>query len=289
MDIQDKLKMFGHDAPSGVNRFSRIIDCESKECSEHKEFFAKYKIDISHEQWMFQTVKVGLVNAYGGYKSLFIIIEGLHWYTRFGEIITRRRNNATDQKASIKLIVDEFEQKKSERFCDLGFRAATLGLDEEIPSEKEVDGSKIRFFLPEILEGAGIAHWLPKLKEELTGLERYHTHIEWGGNRYNLLRQEEGKTTPSQENKTTPIQWTKSGRLLGYLLQRLESEGYINTEDRINKAMKEHFIDKEGKPFKDSIKQNRSNTAQNKNQRIGKPIGSDSVDNIIIDLRAKKQ
>lgn len=92
----------------------------------------------------------------------------------------------------------------------------------------------------------------------------------------------------NKNNKTpnvkpvNPIWWQKSGRLLGYLIEELAILGYIDRNTDINKVIKEHFIDKDKNPFKDSIKQNRSGTGINKNS---KPKGHKDIDNILNNLK----
>lgn len=77
-----------------------------------------------------------------------------------------------------------------------------------------------------------------------------------------------------------PIWWTSSDRLLGYLIEQLEKNKLINIEGNINKVIKEHFINKQKKPFTDSIKQNRSGAT--------KPKDHNSIDEIVNKIKAKK-
>jgi hypothetical protein len=78
------------------------------------------------------------------------------------------------------------------------------------------------------------------------------------------------------------IWWKKSNRLLGYLIEKLMKLGYIDRETDINRVIKDHFIDKDKKPFTDSIKQNRSGAGINKES---KPKGSNDIDNIISNIK----
>lgn len=86
------------------------------------------------------------------------------------------------------------------------------------------------------------------------------------------------------ESKTVikPIWWKDSARLLGYLLEELAKVDLIDKNSNINQLIKEHFIDKDMKSFKKSIKQNRSGT--NSNKTI-KPKGHMKIDKIIKNLK----
>lgn len=93
----------------------------------------------------------------------------------------------------------------------------------------------------------------------------------------------QGNTVNKQPAKQIkPIWWQGTGRQLGYLLDELAAKGFIDKNTNFNEAIKIHFIDKDKKPFTDSIKQNKSG-ASNTNIN-GKPKGANVVDEIIKDL-----
>lgn len=87
---------------------------------------------------------------------------------------------------------------------------------------------------------------------------------------------------PFSTNAASPLWWKKSGRLLRYLMDELARLNYIDRESPVNKHIKEHFIDKQQKPFTDSIKQNSSGAGNNKS---GKPRGHEEIDDLIISLQ----
>lgn len=89
-------------------------------------------------------------------------------------------------------------------------------------------------------------------------------------------------TNKQPQKLIKPIWWQGTGRQLGYLLDELAAKGFIDKNTNFNEAIKIHFIDKEQKPFTDSIKQNKSG-ASNTNKN-GKPKGANVVDEIIKDL-----
>lgn len=97
---------------------------------------------------------------------------------------------------------------------------------------------------------------------------------------------------PKSNNKSpvqiniNPIWWQKSNRLLGYLIEELAKSGFIDRKTDINKLIKQHFIDQNKNPFKDSIAQNRSGSGINKNN---KPNGYKDIDKIINDLKQPKK
>ncbi len=97
-----------------------------------------------------------------------------------------------------------------------------------------------------------------------------------------LMQLKKSNKAPIQGKTINPIWWQKSDRQLGYLIENLAKLGYIDRGTDINKAIKDHFINKDKKPFPDSIKQNRSGTGINKNS---KPKGSTDIDNVINNLK----
>jgi hypothetical protein len=97
--------------------------------------------------------------------------------------------------------------------------------------------------------------------------------------------QQQGEAKPGKTIQ--PIWWKKSGRLLRYLMDELARLDYIDRGSPVNKHIKEHFIDQNKEPFKESIKQNSSGTGANKgtnkNQKA-KPRGHEEIDHLINSL-----
>ncbi len=103
----------------------------------------------------------------------------------------------------------------------------------------------------------------------------------------NKLKQQ---STPPQDKakQIEPIWWQGSGRLLGYLMEQLSQAGFIDKQSNFNKLIKEHFIDKDKKPFTDSIAQNRSGAGSNKGtskNKGSKPKGHNEIDTLIENLK----
>ena len=109
--------------------------------------------------------------------------------------------------------------------------------------------------------------------------------INWVNNKWRLIKVEKKQSLQNNSGnrqsikQAKPIWWQGTGRQLGYLLDELAAKGFIDKNTNFNEAIKVHFIDKEQKPFTDSIKQNKSG-ASNTNKN-GKPKGANVVDEII--------
>ncbi|MGC4233674.1 MAG: hypothetical protein QM594_11905 [Niabella sp.] len=126
-----------------------------------------------------------------------------------------------------------------------------------------------------VIKGVVYAYKLPELENELIEMKNRQVVS-------NDLKMEQ-QVIRQKNNK--PIWWQGTGRQLGYLLDELAAKGFIDKNTNFNEAIKTHFIDKDKNPFKDSIKQNKSGTGQNKNQ---KPKGAESLDEILKELPNKK-
>jgi hypothetical protein len=94
----------------------------------------------------------------------------------------------------------------------------------------------------------------------------------------------EAKSHKQSYKAIEPIWWQGTSRLLGYLMEELTRERLIDRNTNINRAIKDHFIDKSKNHFPDSIAQNRSGSANNKGSSkrpAGKPKGHERVEEVI--------
>lgn len=147
----------------------------------------------------------------------------------------------------------------------------TFDTDKSLSEANKIENidDRILFLRKEIKEfkqsgGWDLINFTKALKEEI---------------KYILSSNTDSKVIPVKP--INPIWWQKSNRLLGYLIEELARLEYIERDPDINKVIKEHFIDKNKKPFTDSIKQNRSGSGNNK---TSKPKGYNEIDNILNNL-----
>ena len=127
----------------------------------------------------------------------------------------------------------------------------------------------------------GFSAYIELLDLELKGVEE--SNKEKGME--NLKNMEPNDTrTPFIQRAVQPIWWKGSNRKLKYLLDELARLDMIDRDSPVNKLIKEHFIDKDKKPFTDSIAQNSSGMGSNKGtskNSKAKPKGHQEIDSII--------
>lgn len=102
-----------------------------------------------------------------------------------------------------------------------------------------------------------------------------------------IIFSEKQKTSSIMTSKLQKVQWNKDDTHLYYLMDLLVKYGYFREADKSNftEIVKELFIDRKGKPFKNKdIDQALDNI---KNNKTGKPRNAESVENILSKLNNK--
>ncbi|PZP44256.1 MAG: hypothetical protein DI598_14735 [Pseudopedobacter saltans] len=140
---------------------------------------------------------------------------------------------------------------------------------------------KYKFYLEDWITGMKIAKYIPIYEEELRKLNGVFTKDNINDKEFQNITKKNGINVPPQSDYVKPIWWKGTERQLGYLMDKLRTNGLIDGE-HINKIIEQHFVNKD----KERIKNAKSNRSGAINQtKNGKPRGSEIIDTIVSETK----
>lgn len=149
------------------------------------------------------------------------------------------------------------------------------------PIYGEFIDEEYHYYIREWIEGYKIAKYLPIYEAAFAKL-RSENSLSLNKDSSDSTMNKNKENAGSQKTKEIqPIWWKGSGRQLGYLFDKLKTNGLIDGSC-INKNIKEHFVDMDKKTIK-NVKANRSGAINQ--TKHNKPKGGDLIDKIVSDTK----